>query len=91
VDLPFVLDHAHVVAKFNFQQFLMAYQFKLNPSWLNEVDFAPIVSDVWWDPEFLLESDVHIRFVWKLKVLRAWIKTWAKHRRCEQQKRNTTL
>jgi hypothetical protein len=78
VDLPFVSDHAPVVAQFDFQQFLMAYPFKLNPSWLNEADFTPIVSDVWRDPDFLLESDVQIRFVWKLKVLKAQIKSWAR-------------
>jgi hypothetical protein len=36
VDLPFVSDHAPVVAQFDLQPFPMAYPFKLNPTWLNE-------------------------------------------------------
>jgi hypothetical protein len=91
VDLPFVSDHAPVVVQFDFQPFPMAYPFKLNPSWLNEVDFAPIVCEVWWDPGFLVETDVQIRFVWKLKVLKSRIKSWVWIRRSEQQKRLSSL
>jgi hypothetical protein len=75
VDLPYVSDHAPVVAQFDFHQLLVAYPFKLNPSWMTEVDFTTIVKEVWWDIGFLLEQDVQIRFVWKLKVLKARIKS----------------
>jgi hypothetical protein len=54
-------------------------------------DFVSIVSVVWRDPDFLVETDVQIRFVWKMKVLKAQIKSWAKLRRCEQQRRLITL
>jgi hypothetical protein len=47
VDLPFVSDHALVVVHFDLQPFLIDFPFKLNPSWLAEVDFATIVSEVW--------------------------------------------
>jgi len=91
VDLPFVSNHAPVLAQFDFQQILVAYPFKLNPSWLNELDFTPIVNEVWWDADFLLEPYVHIRFIWKLKVLKARIKSWDRLRRCENQKILTSL
>jgi hypothetical protein len=38
VEIPFVSDHAPVAVQLEFQPFSMAYPFKLNPSWLNEVD-----------------------------------------------------
>ena len=38
-----------------------------------------------------METDVQIRFVWKLKVLKAWIKSWARIRRSDQLKILTTL
>jgi hypothetical protein len=86
VEIPFVSDHAPVAVQLEFQPFSMAYPFKLNPSWLNEADLAPIVCDVWWDPGFLVETNVQIRFVWKLKVLKSQIKSWVRIRRSKQQK-----
>jgi hypothetical protein len=84
VDIPFVLDHASVIAQFNLQPFPMAFPFKFNPTWLKEEDFASIVKVIWKDPDFLTESDVQHRFVWKLKVLKARIKSWAKQKRVDQ-------
>jgi hypothetical protein len=84
VEYPFISDHAPVIAQFEFQQFPLAYPFKLNPSWLAEEEFSAIVKEVWLDLGFLVESDFQHRFVWKLKVLKSRIKTWARlHRRAK--------
>jgi hypothetical protein len=69
----------------------VAYPFKLNPSWITKVDFTTIVKELWLDIGFLLEQDVQIRSVWKLKVLKAWIKSWARLRRCANLKRLESL
>jgi len=91
VELPFVSDHASVVVQFAYQPFLVAYPFKLNPTWLIEEDFEHIVKDVWNDPILLAEADVQYRFVLKLKTLKARIKSWAKLKRAEQQRRLVSL
>jgi hypothetical protein len=67
-------------AQFDFQPFRVAYPFKLNLSWLAEEEFSVIVKEVWLDPAFLVETDFQHRFVWKLKVLKNRIKTWARLR-----------
>jgi hypothetical protein len=91
VDLPYVSDHAPVVAQFDFHQFLVAYPFNLNPYWMTEVDFTSIVKELWWDTSFLLLSNVQHRLVWKLKVLKDQIKSWARLRRCAKLKRLESL
>jgi hypothetical protein len=59
-----------VVAQFEFQHFPTSYPFKFNSSWLREVEFVNLVKEVWLDQGFLLESDIQLRFVWKLKELK---------------------
>jgi hypothetical protein len=56
-----------------------------------EDEFSTIVKEVWLDTGFLVESDFQHRFVWKLKVLKAWIKTWARLRRRAKLQRLETL
>jgi hypothetical protein len=91
VELPYVSDHAPMIAQFDLLQFLVAYPFKLNPSWMAEEEFSTIVKEVWKDTGFLVESDIQHRFVWKLKVLKARIKSWARHRRREKLLKLETL
>jgi hypothetical protein len=68
----------------------VAYPFKLNPTWLVEQDFSLIVKDVWGNSTFLEEVDIQLRFVWKLKTLKARIKDWARHiRRAKLHKLET--
>jgi hypothetical protein len=83
VELPYISDHAPVIAQFDFSQTRVAYPFKLNPTWLVEQDFALIVKEVWGDSTFLEEVDIQLRFVWKLKTLKSRIKDWARHIRWE--------
>jgi hypothetical protein len=70
VDLPFVSDHAPVVAQFDFQQFPVAYPFKLNPSWLNEADFTLIVNEVWWDSELSVETRCPDQVCLEIKIFK---------------------
>jgi hypothetical protein len=88
---PYVSDHVPVIAQFDFQHFPVAYPFKLNPSWMAEEEFTTIVKEVWLDTGFLVESDFQHRFVWKLKVLKSRIKTWARLRRRAKLHRLETL
>jgi hypothetical protein len=81
VELPFISDHAPVIAQFDFTQVHVAYPFKLNPTWLAEENFSLIVKDVWGDPTFLDELDIQHRIVWKLKTLKSRIKAWVRHNR----------
>jgi endonuclease/exonuclease/phosphatase family metal-dependent hydrolase len=39
VELPFISDHSPVVVQLNFTQTRVAFPFKINPSWLGELDF----------------------------------------------------
>jgi len=84
VELPFISDHAPVIAQFDFSQSRVAYTFKLNLTWLVEQDFALIVRDVWGNSTFLEEVDIQLRFVWKFKTLKSRIKDWARHIRREK-------
>jgi hypothetical protein len=42
-----------------------------------EAEFIEIVKEVWMDQGFMVESDIQLRFVWKLKVLKNMTKSWA--------------
>jgi hypothetical protein len=84
VELPYISDHAPVIAQLDFTQSRVAYPFKLNPTWLVEQDFNQIVKEVWGDPIFLEELDIQLRLVWKLKILKSRIKAWARNTRREK-------
>ena len=43
-----------------------------------------LVKEVWLDQGFLMESDIQLRFVWKLKELKNQTKTWARIHRSEK-------
>jgi hypothetical protein len=60
VEYPFISNHAPVIAQFDFQQFPLAYPFKLNLSWLAEEEFSVIVKEVWLDLGFLVKSDFQL-------------------------------
>jgi hypothetical protein len=91
VEIPYISDHAPVIAQFDFSQTRVAYPFKLNPTWLVEQDFSLIVKEVWGDSIFLEEVDIQLRFVWKLKTLKSRIKDWARHTRREKLRKLETL
>jgi hypothetical protein len=91
VELPFISDHAPVIAQFDFTQVQVAYPFKLNPTWLVETKFSLIVKDVWKDTVFLEELDIQHRIVWKLKTLKSRIKAWVRHSRREKLRKLETL
>jgi hypothetical protein len=91
VELPFVSDHAPVVVQFDIQPFPLAFPFKLNPTWLIENEFESIIKEIWNDHVLSAKSYVQYRFVWKLKTLKALIKSWAKQKRAVQQRRLITM
>jgi hypothetical protein len=84
VAYPFLSDHAPVLLQIENTSYPTAYPFKLNPTWLKENDFSQIVHEVWNDQQFLQESGVQRRLVWKLKCLKQRVKIWAKQQRLQK-------
>jgi hypothetical protein len=78
VDFPYLSDHAPVFLRLDRYLLPTTYPFKFNASWLSEEEVAALVSEVWKDPAFLVESDVQQRLVQKLKTLKVRLKEWAK-------------
>jgi hypothetical protein len=77
VSLPYLSDHAPIILQLDPTMHKFAYPFKLNSGWLTEADFSSIVFEVWEDPLFLTEPCIQHRIIWKLKALKARIKSWA--------------
>lgn len=46
VELSFISDHAPVVAQLDFTQSRVVFTFKLNPTWMEELDFKQTVNVV---------------------------------------------
>jgi hypothetical protein len=67
VAYPYLSDHAHVLLQLENNLHPTTYPFKLNSMWLKEEEFSTIVKEVWNDQQFVLESGVQRRLVWKLK------------------------
>jgi hypothetical protein len=87
VDYPFLSDHALIFLQLDSSIHKIAYPFKLNSGWLLEADFNSIVVEVWKDPLYLSEPCIQHRFIWKLKSLKACIKSWAaNHKKLNAQR-----
>jgi hypothetical protein len=85
VDFPFLSDHAPIFLHLDSTALRITYPFKLNSGWLLEANFNSIVTEVWKDPLYLTEPCIQHRLIWKLKCLKARIKSWAS----TQRKHNT--
>jgi hypothetical protein len=77
VNIPFLSDHAPIILQLDPSIHKLALPFKLNLGWLTEPDFSSIVFFVWKDPLSMIEACIQHRIVWKLKVLKGRIKSWA--------------
>jgi len=76
VDFPFLSDHALIFLHLESSPHKITYPFKLNLGWLLEFDFNSIIVEVWKDPLYLSEHCIQHHLIWKLKCLKAHIKTW---------------
>jgi hypothetical protein len=77
VNIPFLSDHALIILQLDPSIDKLALPFKLNMGWLTKPDFSSIIFFVSKDPLSMIEAYIQHRIVWKLKVLKGQIKSWA--------------
>jgi len=78
VEFPFISDHAPILLQLDLPPLYKAFPYKFNPLWIKEQCFISMVQKLWNDPLYMQETGKQIRFVWKLKYLKAITKVWQK-------------